>query len=263
MPSNSGEVLTFTSRVIIFLLVRRNSWRLCKQISLGMKATSKNITDNTAHYGMSVVYLRKWCHCWLGYLPLPNILKRCLTSLTSSGKDQNSKFEILFLLSAYHTANIINQVTISQAHGLGNVYEYRTTCQIFQQTFEVMILRCPWREYQHGQKKIKQSQPKKKKKPTLNGLTINFETCFLYTTYIFLFHSFLHVPQSQPADFFWDKIAGRKVGTVKLKPSVPSCKLQQIFMVEWKKTSWKTRLIMEVLTNPALAAQTAGLLPGP
>lgn len=110
------------------------------------------------------------------------------------------------------------------------------------------------------EKKIKQSKPIK---PTLNGLTVNLKLVFYLQHTFFLSPSFLYVPQNQPADFFWDKIAGRKVGTVKLKPSVPSCKLQQIFMVEWKKTSWKTRLLMEVLTNPALAAHAAGLLPGP
>lgn len=121
------------------------------------------------------------CLCptsWKGALPL----------LLAQEKIKTQNLKYYFLLSAYHTANIINQVTISQARGLGNVYEYRTTCQIFQQTFEVMILGCPWREHQHDQKKIKQSQhpPLKKTNPTLNGLTINLKLVF-YIQHTFFF----------------------------------------------------------------------------
>lgn len=38
--------------------------------------------------------------------------------------------------------------------------------------------------------------------------------------------SFLYKPKRWSADFFGDKIAERKIGAVKLKPAMPSCKLQ-------------------------------------
>lgn len=76
------------------------------------------------------------------------------------------------------------------------------------------------------------------------------------------FSSFLYKPKRWPADFFWDKIAGRKIGAVKLKPAMPSCKRQQIFMVEWKRIV-KDRAYNGSADKTSSSSTNAGLLPSP
>ena len=70
---------------------------------------------------------------------------------------------------------------------------------------------------------------------TFEKLTINLNFIFNDISYKFFFFFFSLQAKTWPADFFRDKIAERKIGAVKLKPAMPSCKVQQIFMVEWKK----------------------------
>lgn len=58
------------------------------------------------------------------------------------------------------------------------------------------------------------------------------------------------------------QMAGRKIGAVKLKPPMPSCKLQQIFMDEWKRIL-KHQAYNESADKTSSSSTNARLLPGP